>query len=505
MQIEVKDFGPISEGSVELKPLTVFVGPNGSGKSYMAMLMYTLLHNRPFGGIFDVPYGFRMGQRSRYYRSFPWRYDESGGSFADFQEWLSNSLDSLQYASEMTVSNLPEKFTEQLELDAGLWIDRLIDSSETELPRCFGSELSRLSRSVSNSGKFSVALSHRNPDWRISISPNENKITSDRSGPSFGNEIIELDRNHLGLLRELEQQRLGNDAFEESEIQSIIAGDIFFQLFRNLFQQLPGSGYYLPAARSGILQSHKLLASAIVRRAPFAGIEPLLPAARLTGAVADFISGLLTMDSDEDGELFEVSEFLESAIAKGRIYSEATSVEYPEIYYETLEQRFLLHQTSSMVSEIAPLVLYLKHIVEPGDLLIIEEPESHLHPANQRNLAWGIVKMIRSGLKVMLTTHSDYFLTQLSNFIRLSSLEDERTKRGYDENDYLNPDDVGCYLFRWNDIESGSAIIPLEVSANDGIVEEEFYGVDEALYDEYIDLEGAIAKQANDSNGSLKQ
>ena len=28
-EIRVKDFGPIAEASVELKPLTVFMGPNG--------------------------------------------------------------------------------------------------------------------------------------------------------------------------------------------------------------------------------------------------------------------------------------------------------------------------------------------------------------------------------------------------------------------------------------------------------------------------------------------
>lgn len=489
IRVEVNDFGPITRGVVELKPLTIFVGPNNSGKSYMAMLMYSLLHQNPFSAPlefrYSVPRKFRP-RTFRFYRSYQDTLEEPEDS--GLHKLALERLSKTSGLARISTSELPNEFMRSLERQAHLWIDRFIDSLDKELPRCFGSDLSSLPR---RGADLSVSLNHSNPVWDREISSaTRTRSGTENSGPLFLNETIDLTADPLGLLLKEYRHREIRD-FEESEIEGLLRDEISAQLFYKIFLQFPEFAYYLPAARSGILQSHKLLASAIVRRAPFAGIEPL-PTARLTGAIADFISGLLTIDSEEQTDLFEIAELLESMVAQGRVYTEAvTRAEYPEIYYETQDGKFLLHQTSSMVSELAPLVLYLKHIVGTGDLLIIEEPESHLHPDNQRKLAWAIAKMIRKGLKVMLTTHSDFFLSQLSNFVRLSRLEDERIKLGYGAEDYLKPEDVGCYLFAWNEDEDGSVIRELEVDAKNGIPEDEFIDVSESLYNEYVDLERA--------------
>ena len=43
LTISVKNLGPIAEGTVDLKPLTIFVGPSNTGKSYMAMAVYSVM------------------------------------------------------------------------------------------------------------------------------------------------------------------------------------------------------------------------------------------------------------------------------------------------------------------------------------------------------------------------------------------------------------------------------------------------------------------------------
>ena len=52
--LSVKDFGPIAEATVELRPFTVFVGASNTGKSYLAILLYAL---HQFFGRFGSPLG----------------------------------------------------------------------------------------------------------------------------------------------------------------------------------------------------------------------------------------------------------------------------------------------------------------------------------------------------------------------------------------------------------------------------------------------------------------
>jgi hypothetical protein len=44
LSLGIKNFGPISSGQLQIKPLTVLIGPNNSGKSYVAMLTNSLFN-----------------------------------------------------------------------------------------------------------------------------------------------------------------------------------------------------------------------------------------------------------------------------------------------------------------------------------------------------------------------------------------------------------------------------------------------------------------------------
>ena len=69
-----------------------------------------------------------------------------------------------------------------------------------------------------------------------------------------------------------------------------------------------------------------------------------------------------------------------------------------------------------MVSELAPLVsCFFVSSIKPGDTLIIEEPEAHLHPGAQADIAVVLARLVRAGVKVIITTHSDWLLEEIGN------------------------------------------------------------------------------------------
>ncbi|MDY0996027.1 DUF3696 domain-containing protein [Pantoea agglomerans] len=45
---------------------------------------------------------------------------------------------------------------------------------------------------------------------------------------------------------------------------------------------------------------------------------------------------------------------------------------------------------------------------KPGDMLIIENPEAHLHPAGQRHMGFFLSKLAANGVNVIIETHSDH-------------------------------------------------------------------------------------------------
>ena len=425
-RIEVKDFGPIAEGAVDLKPLTVFIGPNNSGKSYMALLVYALS---------------RVGAGSE----IPGQWGEI------FDKVLSSGA-------------LPEELLEsRADTDAGSEVAQLRD----ELRRCFGADIQELVRSGENGpDDFCISLPYEalvgmDMEWEV------------RSKDSGLEQTAAWDEGIDLLKRGLQEAGIDDDGV------SLVVEMLLQMMLGRL-----GRAHYLPASRTGILLGHRVLASLIVGQASLAWVRPVeIP--RLTGTVTDLIQGILLLrPSGDSGGVGAVAEFIERKIVQGIINVDMRA-EYPEIYFEDATGRYRLNQVSSTVSEIAPLVLFLKYVVSEGERLIIEEPESHLDAGNQRHLASAIAMLVNAGVNVLVTTHSDYLLSQINNLLLASGVETE----GYEPNELLTPEQVGSYFF--DPGEGGTRVEEMEVTREDGISVDWFSRIYEALYDEAIRLQYA--------------
>ena len=91
-------------------------------------------------------------------------------------------------------------------------------------------------------------------------------------------------------------------------------------------------------------------------------------------------------------------------------------------------------QVSSGQKEIIPLVVILQELTKLKQplLLIIEEPESHLFPRDQRELFNLIIEMAnKTGSKVFITTHSNYLLMSVNNLIHAEAKKYEKLRDRY--------------------------------------------------------------------------
>ncbi len=82
----------------------------------------------------------------------------------------------------------------------------------------------------------------------------------------------------------------------------------------------------------------------------------------------------------------------------------------------------------------------------PNDVLLIENPEVHLHPAGQAQMGQFLADVARAGVQVIIETHSDHIL----NGIRRS------VKAGR-----LHPEDVVLHFFKPRSLEEAQVVSPI--------------------------------------------
>ena len=468
IHINVQNFGPIEKAEVDLRPLTVFVGESNTGKTYLAALIYAL--HRHFEGISQFPwaefipsyFSFLSGSRDRY----PQSQREA------LEQEVLKVLEKLNTPERpFTFSDLPQKMRDMLGY-------RLTDQGNfpDELKRCFDFEdVSKLILFTGNrSNEMEVSLSVCDRDqtyWDF-------EVRDAGSGPTITGHI-----NPDMILFDT------NDAMRKTEFHEI--SDVE-RLFRTLgTRRWRGSdSYYLPAARSGIMPIHGMIKLALTRRATRLPSDPR-EVSTFSGMIADFLEQIVNYREGDtsSSSVRRVAEQLEAELLEGKIEVERPTPEAsPEFLYrpKQSEETLRMSHSSAMVSELAPLVYLLRGVVGWGDLLIIEEPESHLHPGAQTKIAQTLARLVRAGVRVLITTHSNFLLQQIGNLIR----EGELQKLGESTNesaDWLNEEEVGAWQFYKNE-----PVTELPFDLIEGIEPGDHLDIAEDLYNRSAGLQNRI-------------
>ena len=159
--------------------------------------------------------------------------------------------------------------------------------------------------------------------------------------------------------------------------------------------------------------------------------------------------------------------------------------------------RLPVQAAASMVRSLAGLSLYLDHLAEPGDILVIDEPEMNAHPRAQLGLAELFATLANRGFRIILTTHSPYLVDHLTNLMVGSRLPPERRAREAErlvlrrEDAYLDPEKVAVYEFR--EAPRGRGVKPVAVLDRDaGDIDTRTFGrISDRVANEFLRLHGA--------------
>ena len=188
--------------------------------------------------------------------------------------------------------------------------------------------------------------------------------------------------------------------------------------------------------------------------------------------ISDYFIALSNIKVRSNESLKKYYSDIEDEILKGKVTFDKTrnALMYKP---DNVEALYEMTEVSSMVSEISPIVAFMKYIIPTGyrkksakSILFIEEPEAHLHPYNQIALIDIFSKLIGENVKLIMSSHSNYVFNKLNNLVLDKKL------------DYHLYDPIVL-----KETQEGS--ISKHISVDDlGAEDENFLDVSEALYNE---------------------
>jgi hypothetical protein len=168
----------------------------------------------------------------------------------------------------------------------------------------------------------------------------------------------------------------------------------------------------------------------------------------------------------------ELANLLEREVLYGNINLSRREDKAEVLFSPIAGVNLELGLTSSMTKELASLVLYLRYLAKPNNLVVIDEPEMNLHPFAQLEIAEFLSILSNSQQNLLITTHSPYIVDHIQNLLlagkneNAGSIENEFFLE--DKRAFLAQENVSVYLF-----EDGKA---KSILSEDGVIDWETFG-----------------------------
>ena len=520
LRLRVSNFGPIVKADVELRPLTVFIGPSNTGKSYLAILIYAL-HRvlSDYAGsaeLIPVSCGFmgRYGLGRNLTKSLP-KPKISTQQVDLVLAWLQQPASQSSKNKSSTGYRLPDEIETLVAPRLLQLVGIFQDDLDGELKRCFGlGDTQQLVRRPDPGAKeIEIILNGGNADRPMEYRFKTGQSRSQKPSIIPENQPLSI----MGDLSDFmpweyyfDRSRAGKSIFRKRtaiEALTRIAMNAFIHNVSYATQPI----YYLPAARTGLMHAHQVVVSALIDSATSAGIRRASPLPILSGVLADFLDQLIALsDVRERSSRIEfvmrdsrigetLAKDLEQQVLMGSVHDERKpeSGGYPAFSYlpKGWDQSLSLMHASSMVSELTPVVLYLRHVVRKGEILIIEEPESNLHPAMQVAFIRQLAKAVHAGIHIIVTTHSEWILEELANLVRASDIPEAKRAGLQSAELALKPEQVGAWLFSSGQSSEGSEVKEIRLDVESGLYPSGFDEVAMALHNEWADVSSLAGKE----------
>ncbi len=426
IEMHVVNFGPIDKANIQLTNYAFFAGKNNVGKSVMAQLLYSILKvvsptldeatdylpelvEKEFTNLIKevVKKSPKTNPESKETKG------KNGGSWKISQKDLKTIKSLSKEGKEKIIGRINKELSKFCH-------DAMKEKVKTEMTYVFSSPIFNYIRLGQDTSKILLEYNDDiyNLIYTMGIYRKSKSVRCETvlkvNGQFLGKYMDEMFKGsikHLkgkGIRYSYEKGGKLNVKFPHRAIEEKI-----YNLPSEVYK--PWNIYFLPSGRAGLLEGFKVISSAFYKGAPVTFLSKN-KSSSVTGIVADYY-GLLMEFEGKKGPYNKMAKEMLSKTMEGLVEMDTKDSPFSMIKYrlkspDNKETVIDITKASSMVKELAPVFMLVSEKLQPNDILIIEEPESHLQSKTQLELAEFFFNLSREGARILVTTHSELMLRQ---------------------------------------------------------------------------------------------